>query len=150
MADRGAMTDRRPPKAVLRVVNPVVRALLGTPLGRAMPQVGVVRFSGRRTGRRYAVVVGVHEIDGRAVVVTPAAWRLNFRGGAPVELRHRGRTLRRRGTLVEDPDAVAAALQRLFDEGTTDRMLGMRVEPGHRVTPEDVVATGRTLVELDP
>src|SRR3954447_24411662 len=101
------MTDRRPPKAVLAVMNPLMRALLASPLGRAIPPFGLLRFRGRRSGRRYAIVVGVHETDGRTLVVTPAQWRLNFSGGAPAELRHRGKTLRRTGTLVADPNAVA-------------------------------------------
>jgi len=135
---------------VLAVMNPIMRALLGTPLGRAIPGMGVLRFHGRRTGRAYAIVVGLHQADGKTFVLTPAKWRMNFSGGAPAELRHRGKTVRQIGTLIKDPATVASAVQQLIDQGTRDRMIGMRVPRGHRVTPEDVVATGRAMVELSP
>ncbi len=105
------VVDRRPSAALLRIANPFMRVLLGSPLGRLVRGTAVLGFAGRRSGRTYRIVVGLHDVDGVRVVFTPARWRLNFRGGAPVTVRHRGRTLTGSGTLIEDPDAVAAAFQ---------------------------------------
>ena len=150
MPDSSEVTDRRPPPAVLRFLNPVMRALLVSPLGRAMKDFGVLRYKGRRTGRPYAVVVGVYELDGAPVVFTPAPWRVNFRGGLPLELRNGGRTTQGTGELVEDPQLVAAALQQVFDRGVSDSRLGLKVQRGHRITPVDVRANGRTLIRITP
>lgn len=150
LTNKPAVTDRPPPAALLRIINPALRALIGTPLGRVIKGIGVLRFTGRRTGRAYAIVAGVYEVDGAPVVFTPATWRLNFRGGVPAELRCGGRTLRATAELVDDPERVAAALQHVLDQGTKARQLGLRAPGGHRITPDDVVATGRALVRFTP
>ena len=62
---------------------------------------------------------------------------------------HRGRARPGRGTLVDDPAAVAASLQRVLDDGTAPRRLGLRVPAGGRVTVADVEALGRRMVRFD-
>jgi hypothetical protein len=67
-------------------------------------------LEGRKTGRRYEVVVGRHEVNGKLLVpleTTGRRWRLNLRGGTPVEITAGGRLRRGRGELVEDPEEVA-------------------------------------------
>jgi hypothetical protein len=150
MADRAPVADKRPPEALLRrFANPVLRAVLSSPLRRLVgPSLAVLEFSGRKTGRRYRIPVGLHTVDGSRVVFTPSGWRLNFRGGAPVTITHRGGTVMGTGTLVEDPAVVAAGLQQALD-GSTPRRLGLRVEKGHEVTREDAVAAGRSMIRLE-
>jgi hypothetical protein len=72
MSPSAAVRDSPPPDAILRVLNPLLRAVLGTPAGRLLKAYGVLRFTGRRTGRALAIVVGVHEVDGALVVWTAA------------------------------------------------------------------------------
>jgi hypothetical protein len=144
------LEDNRPPDAALRVVNPLLRALVPSPAGRVLPgSVGILRFTGRRSGRTLRIVAGLHEVDGALVVFTSRPWRLNFRGGRELEVARSGRRLRGTADLVEDPDRVADALRQVLAAGTSPRMLGLRLEPGHLVTADDVRATGRTLLRLD-
>jgi hypothetical protein len=109
----------------------------------------ILRFAGRKSGREYEIVVGWHDAGGTRAVFTPAPWRVNFRGGAPVAVVHEGRTLTGTGTLVEDPEEVARRLQQAIDAGSTPKLLGITVADGHKVTPEDVRATGRAMVRLE-
>ena len=142
--------DDRPPDAVLRVVNPLLRTLVPSPAGRLLPgSFGVLRFTGRRSGRTLRIVAGLHDVDGGLVVFTSRPWRLNFRGGRTVEVARSGTWRRGTADLVEDPEQVAAALRHVLAAGTSARMLGLRIESGHVVTAEDVSATGRTLLRLD-
>jgi hypothetical protein len=143
------VTEHRPPPAVRAVLNPVVRTLIGSPAGRLITPLVVLRFTGRRSGRAYAIVTGWHAVGGARVVFSPALWRLNFRGGRPVTVVHGGRRLAGTGTLVEDAEVVAAALQEALDAGSTPTLLGLRIEAGHRVTPDDVRAVGRDMIRLD-
>ena len=138
-----------PPRPVLRLVNPVVRRLLRTPLATRLPPVmALLEFTGRRSGRHLAVPVGVHEVPHGPVIFTEAAWRLNFSEPREVTLR-RGRELRTgRGVLVEEPDAVADALQVAL-ERVGPRGLAMRTAPGHVPTRDDLVRVGRSMVRLD-
>ncbi len=66
--------DARPPGIVVRVLNPLMRALLGSRAGRRMKNVALIEFNGRRSGRQYRIPVGWHSAAGTAFVVTPASW----------------------------------------------------------------------------
>jgi len=144
------LEDNRPPDAVLRFVNPLLRAVVPSPAGRVFPgSVGVLRFTGRRSGRTLRIVAGLHHVDGALVVFTSRPWRLNFRGGRAVELASSGKWRRGTAQLVEEPEQVADALRHVLAAGTSPRLLGLRMERDHVVAADDVRATGRTLLRLD-
>lgn len=102
------ITESHPPDAVLRVVNPVMRLLLRTPVPNPLrKQLMVVSFAGRKTGRRYSIPLSAHWVDNDLYALTGAAWKRNFRGGAAAEVLHDGKTTSMRGELIEDRAAVA-------------------------------------------
>ena len=142
------VTDARPPLILVRVLSPVLGAVLATPLGRLLPGIAVLRFAGRRTGRRYRVVVGWYDRAARPTVVTPAPWRANFAppSGLVADVRQGGRTRSMRGTLCAEPAAVAERLNAILDGGTAPGRIGLRMVRGHRVTPADVVAIHRAVI----
>ena len=140
--------DARPPAAVIMLLNPIMRRVLRTPLGRAIKPFALLEFTGRRSGRRYRVPVGWHAIDGTTVVFTPASWSVNFAAAIPVEVRHRGRVEAMTGTLVTDPDLVASALNTLFTDGAPPRAVGLDMQSGHTVTATDVVAVNRAMIRF--
>jgi hypothetical protein len=97
-----------------RLGNVFMRAILRTRLGERMQGLSILTFIGRTTGKRYAVPVSVIELDGSSIVLTASPWKVNFRGGADVEVRA-GRSIRRmRATLIEDPERVADVYERLL------------------------------------
>ena len=56
-----AITVSHPPAAILRIVNPILRFLLRTPvMGAARKQLVVVSFNGRKTGRQYTIPLSAH------------------------------------------------------------------------------------------
>ena len=103
------ITQSHPPEALLRlVVNPVLAGLLRTPFaGAALNQFMVVDFTGRKTGRPYSLVLSAHLIDGILYALSGATWKANFRGGAPAQVRHGGKTTAMRGELITDTAHVA-------------------------------------------
>jgi F420H(2)-dependent quinone reductase len=110
-----AIAQRRPPSALIKAGNPVVRVLLGSPLHRGLDSsVLVLHVTGRKTGRRYDIPVAYADIDGQLIITTPAAWRANLRGGADVEVTLRGRRRPMHALLTEDPSAVAVSYQTLI------------------------------------
>ena len=145
-----AVRDARPPTVVIRVLNPIMRTVLPTPLGRLVRPFALLEFSGRRSGRRYRVPAGWHHAESGPVVITPAPWRINFADGARVTVRYRGRTQQMTGTLVTDPVAVAQALQWMFDAGTSPRNLGINMPEGHRITASDVASLDRAMIRFQP
>jgi F420H(2)-dependent quinone reductase len=81
-----------PPPTLVKMGNPLVRMLLGSPLhGTLDDSFVVLHLTGRKTGRRYDIPVGYVGMEGKLAVVTVARWRVNLRGGAAVEVTLRGR-----------------------------------------------------------
>jgi hypothetical protein len=73
----------------------------------------VVSFTGRKSGRKFSIPVSAHHLDGGLYVILEAAWKHNFRGGAPVEVTHAGKTTRMRGELITDTATVADLAHRI-------------------------------------
>ena len=90
----------------------------------------VLRFFGRKTGRRYDIPVVAHRLDGELYALTDAPWRNNFRGGTDVEVTLDGHVTRMRGQLLDDPAAVAPLYARAIDHfgvKRAQRMLGLKI-----------------------
>jgi hypothetical protein len=125
-----AVTISHPPDVMLRVVNPLLKFLLHTPVaGVAGKSMMVLSFTGRKSGRRYSVPVSAHQIGGDLYALAGAAWRLNFPGGAPAEVLHNGETTTMHGELIEDPSAVAELSRRSaehYGAKTAQRMMGLK------------------------
>ncbi|HZX53041.1 MAG TPA: hypothetical protein VFE86_00085, partial [Ilumatobacteraceae bacterium] len=133
-----------------RVINPLVRLVLHTPISRPIAPLALLEFDGRRTGKRRQVVVGWHFLDDQPVVVTPATWRANFAGGHLAAVRWKGTHAELVGILDTDTASVAGAINRLLDDGTTPRSLALRIPAGHVLSASDVAATHRGIVRFQP
>ena len=124
-----------PPAALVKMGNPLVRMLLGSPLHGALdPSFLVLHLTGRKTGRRYDIPVGYVDMEGKLAVVTVAMWRVNLRGGADVEVTLRGCLRPMRALLDEDPASVAVSYQAMIDRigwKKAQRQLGISL-PGER------------------
>ncbi len=141
-----ALQDRRPPKWLIdRVANPLVRRLAPSRLGRHLP-VAVLTVTGRRTGRRFTVPVGVHEIDHQRLIFTDAPWRINFRGGAPAQLLCAGQHSTVDVTLVEDPTEVGNLFRAAFAAGITPAHIALRIPTGHTPSDEELAAHRNVLL----
>jgi len=140
--------QREPPRlGLLKVVNPVFAAVLRSPLHGLLdagfrPRLLLLTIPGRRTGRRYRIVVARHDLDGGVSILTSMPWRLNARGGADVEVTYHGRTRPARAVLVEDPDEVADAYAAEIDRigrRAALRRLGVRINVRRTPTHEELV-----------
>jgi hypothetical protein len=158
MADTSAAVERvYPPRALLAVTNPILKSLIATRIGGNIPGLARLDFVGRRTGKPYRVVAGIQQLDGKDVSFTNSGWRLNFRGGHPVELV-RGNSRRASiGNLEEDPDRVANVFARRIDELGYEhaaRRLGIRINvqrsPTHDELVEFVRTSGMSILQLRP
>ena len=136
-----------PPKSAIRYFNPVIRALLRSPLHPLLDAQGLMllTFTGRRTGRRFTIPVGYHELADGMWVLTGSQWRFNLRGGAPVVVRLRGADRPGRGTLVDDPDEVArvhlATLERVGLKSA--RRVGLELRDPRMPTLDEMRAATR-------
>jgi hypothetical protein len=136
-----AVKVSHPPDVILRVVNPLLRLVLRTPVLRAAGKtLMVLSFTGRKSGRRYSVPLSAHQIDHDLYALAGAPWRLNFRGGATAEILHDGKTATMRGELIEDPSAVAERYRRSaesYGAKTAQRMMGLKFRDERIPTVEE-------------
>ena len=90
--------------------------------------------------------------DREVLITTDSPWWHNLEGGAPVELRLRGRRVRATAEAVRDPDRVAEALTALVqDHPPYGRWAHIGVGADGRPDAADVraeVARGRVLVRV--
>lgn len=131
MAEQSHAIDvGHPPSALLRIVNPLLSALLRTPLaGPAGKQLMVLSFTGRKTGRRFTLPVSAHLIDNDLYALTGAAWKQNFRGGAPAQVVYDGKTTAMHGELIRDRAVVSALYLRCtqsYGVKRAQRMIGVK------------------------
>ncbi len=154
---RPAVERVTPPLLLVKLANPVMRRLLASPLhGVVSAQLLLLHFTGRRTGRRYIVPTGYHDLDGVPSVLTNSGWRLNFRGGADIEVTLRGRRRPARAILIEDPATVTDVYQGMIDRlgwQAAQRRLGIRINVGRPPTRDELVEavrkSGLSIVRLD-
>jgi hypothetical protein len=115
---------------VLRVVNPILRLLLHTPvMGGARDQIMVLSFTGRKSGRRYSIPVSAHRIDGQLYALTGAPWKRNFRDGAAADVLLGGKSTTMRGELIEDPSVVSDLYRRCaesYGAKNAQRLMGVK------------------------
>ena len=132
-----------PPRALVKMGNPLVRMLLGSPLHEVLDDSFLtLHLTGRKTGRRYDIPVGYVDMEGKLAVVTIARWRVNLRGGAGVAVTLRGHLRPMHALLEEDPASVAVSYQAMINRigwKKAQRQLGISL-PGERAP---------TLVELN-
>lgn len=145
-----AVRDGRPPRVVVSMLNPIMRTMLGSPLGRMIRPLALLEFSGRKTNRSYRIPVGWYEVDDTHAVFTPAPWRTNFAGGRPATVRYRGQRHDLIGTLDTDATAVAATIAGLLEKGVAPGQFGLKVDPGHKITASDVQSLGRAMIRFRP
>jgi hypothetical protein len=142
MAEQSHAIDvGHPPSALLRIVNPLLSALLRTPLaGPAGKQLMVLSFTGRKTGRRFTLPVSAHLIDNDLYALTGAAWKQNFRGGAPAQVVYDGKTTAMHGELIRDRAVVSDLYLRCtqsYGVKRAQRMIGVKFRDQRIPTPEE-------------
>ena len=153
LPERPPVEERIPSRLVLRIVNPLLRALLRSPFHRLLSShLMLISVRGRKTGRVYTVPVGRHESGGMFLVSADGQWRRNLRGGAPVMLTVDGVVRAGYAELDENPDEVAAVCHTLLNRygriGTA--VLGLRINVQGRPTVDEIrpAVTGRAIARV--
>jgi hypothetical protein len=117
-----------------RLVNPVVRFVLRSPLHRLLSgSLVILTYQGRKTGR-WCSLPCLYARDGQDLYIIPGqphrkVWWRNLRQPTPVRLRLQGRDLEGTATASSDPEAVAAGLRRyLARYPKAAKPLGVRLD----------------------
>ena len=131
MAEQSAaVIPSHPPEPVMKMMNPLLRYGLRTPLaGGARKQFMVLNFKGRKSRREFSIPVSAHEIDGQLYALAGATWKVNFRGGGPAQVLYDGKTTAMQGELIQDAAVVADLYHRCaagYGVSRAQRMMGLK------------------------
>ena len=140
--------------ALLRLLNPVMRRLLESPVHWPMSRwFAVLAWTGRKSGRRYSTPVSYVCEGTTAFVTTGDKWWRNLGGGEPVAMRVSGRWRQGSAAPLLDPAESRAEHERLFRDHSWFRWLsGIPAGRGGGADPNAVtraVAAGRVLVRIE-
>jgi deazaflavin-dependent oxidoreductase (nitroreductase family) len=136
---RPAVEDARPPKALLKLLNPIMAALLRSRLHPlASKNFILLTVTGRKSGRSYTLPVTRHEQpDGTLVVSAAGGWRHNLRAGTDVRVTLEGRERTAHVTPVDDPLRAAEVFKGLLDKSGA-RDVGVKVNVDRSPTPDEI------------
>jgi len=149
---------------MMRIMDPVLKLLLGSPLASRMggmtDMLALLRFTGRTSGRQFTIPVGYHRFSGepehRVYLVTSAPWWRNLRKDAPVVLRLKGRDVPGRATAVTNRAAVERRYRELLTRHGVKNAyrLGLTLDASHEPTNDEFLRAidGHVIirVELSP
>lgn len=139
------------PPTIPPIVNSSMKLILRSPLhGMVSRSILLITFSGRRSGRSYTTPVSYSQADGKVYIFTHAEWWKNLRGGAPVQLRIRGKDYQGLAETVRgDKQAVAAGLgQHLKVVYSDARFYGVTFDEGGYPRVEDVQRAAQDVVMI--
>ena len=146
MAQASAPSQRRrPPRFLFRFINPLFKLILCSLLHRLFSKrLMLLSFTGRRTGKRYTIVVGYADVGEALLLGTESAWKNNLRGGAPVRVRLRGRERPGTADVISDEAGMTESYGRMIAASPGyGRAIGVSLLPGGRPDPEDVARARR-------
>lgn len=130
-----------PPEALIGVFNPTLRFLLRVPvIGPAMKDFMVLTFTGRKSGKKFAVPVSAHHLDGDLYSIMEANWKHNFAGGRDTDVLYKGKTSPMSGVLIKEPAEVAGIAHRVATEQgpkKAQQTMGIKFDPPTAVPPLD-------------
>jgi hypothetical protein len=142
------------PVPILKLLNPLVIALLKSPLHSLMSRdVMLITFTGRRSGRIYTTPVS-YVREGQTVrcfTRSLNSWWRNLRDGAEVSLRIRGEEQGGRAQAIsEEPKRIAETLEAFLarlprDAAYYDIALDLNGKPD----PEDLERAAREMVLVE-
>lgn len=99
------------------ILNPILSFLVHSPFSCIMSSsIMILIFEGRKSGKRYSIVVANHEVDGKLYTFSSSNWSKNFIGGTHVGLRLRGKLMRATAKVVDDPVLIGRVIQRMAHE----------------------------------
>ncbi|MCX7859187.1 MAG: hypothetical protein N2385_03785 [Chloroflexus sp.] len=121
MSDLPVPTDQPMPSPMpawsYTFFNPAFTVLLRSPFHWLISHMMLILiFTGRKTGKRYEVVVVYHEEGGKLYTFSNTNWSKNFIGGAPVTLILRGNHVPATARVVDDPALIGRVIRRMERE----------------------------------
>lgn len=151
----GYVEPRGPPvpDIAYKVINPLVTALLRSPLHSLISDsIMLLTFTGRKSGTEHTTPVGYWVREGSVIVTTHSPWWRNLEGGQPVTLHIKGEDVQGVATPHPEPDVVAEYLEAFIERhGIETARLGIHINGEREPTREELEAgvAGTVVIDID-
>jgi F420H(2)-dependent quinone reductase len=155
------MMDTAPPQASRRrafwlsrtILNPLAKVILRSPLHGIMSRrLLLITFSGRTSGKVYTTPISYIQQDRTLLLSVGGPWWKNLRGGVPVQVRLRGKTLTGRAEAWTDEASMTRAYRTILTENPTQaRFMGIAATANGQPASHDiqrVLQRGAAVVEI--
>lgn len=126
---------------MFRFINVLMRLLLRSPFHRVLSRnTLIIAFAGVRSGKRYAIPVSYIQDGDTVRCFTAGKWSRNLRGGVPVSVQLRGRTVPGTADVItDDKAAVTLGLSELLRRVPRDaRFYKVTLDANHEPAVEAV------------
>jgi hypothetical protein len=136
-----ATQAKRPPVALFRTMNRLIRPLLASPLhGILSKRLMLLTYTGRRSGRRITIPIGYFDGEPGTVLAlsSTTTWVSNLRDGRTVRLRIRGRDHDAVPTVLQDTETFARFVE---DSPGAAKITGLPAD--RKPTPEELHAAAQ-------
>ncbi len=141
MTNQAVSKPRRPPKALYKVINPTLKAVLHSPLHRRISKhLMMLRFTDLKSGKQFSIPVGYVQSGNTIRLATQSPWYKNFVGGAPVHLRLRGQERNGVAEVITDEAGLREHFQIMLPESPQlSQIIGVLLNADGTVNQESVV-----------
>jgi hypothetical protein len=142
------------PLWLFKAINPIMKALLRSPLHRLLSgTLMLLTYTGRKTGRSYTIPIGYFVWDkDELMAFSSARWWTNVRDGTPVTLLLQGRQVEAIPTVIHERGAIINTLEKFIEQlgWQTARKLMLGLPADRAPTQADLraIPTGRTFVHF--
>jgi deazaflavin-dependent oxidoreductase (nitroreductase family) len=136
-----ATQAKRPPVALFRTMNRLIRPVLASPLhGILSKRLMLLTYTGRKSGRRITIPIGYFDGEPGTVLAmsSTTTWVSNLRNGPTVRLRIRGRDHDAVPTVLQDTETFAR-----FVEGSPGAAKITGLPADRKPTPEELHAAAQ-------
>lgn len=152
MSQQQTPSPAGPPEWVFkRVINPMMKFILRSPFhGLLSNGLGVITFTGRKTGKQFSTPVAYNWLDERSIMVFTrfrSRWWKNLENGETIYIRIRGKDYSAKPEIIRDNDIVWEYANRFMQANGGDRRrVGIML--GDDATDEQVREAARELLAV--
>ncbi len=108
---------RKPPKWLMRGMNPMMKAVLRSRFrGKMGAMLLVLNFSGRKGGKKYSTPVGYQRQGDTIIIYTHSPWWRNLQNNTPVTMLVNGENLHGSANAVSDSEQVMKSVREFVNK----------------------------------
>jgi deazaflavin-dependent oxidoreductase (nitroreductase family) len=135
------------------LLNPLAKVILRSPFHGVMSRrLLLITFSGRKSGKVYTTPISYVQQDRTLLLGVGGPWWKNLRGGVPVQVRLRGKTLTGRAEAWTDEASMTRVYQTILAVNPTQaRFMGITATANGEPESHDVqrvLQRGSAVVEI--